>query len=309
MPPRPFRLSLSTMFLFALAQAALSGCEDKKSAPAPSVTLGLSAASATWTKIAGDFGGKLGALKKDQGQLAASLKAHTVSDEDGLGKYVHTQIETKLGAQTSQVGALEERLAKHRAAVDEAMKKSDRVALTGAVNDAIVDLGAQEKQFATWKTELSDLNRGFNAVRTSAEEAAKHSGSELNFADLDFKAGSAEMDFSKKSSKDAFARLLGFAKSCKELTFELHGHTSREGDAQVNEKLSLDRAQAVRKALVEKGVEASKITATKGLGSSKSLAPEPNPGSPEEKAMKPEELTQIRTLNRRIEVDVVSACP
>lgn len=55
------------------------------------------------------------------------------------------------------------------------------------------------------------------------------------------------------------------------LKIEIVGHTSNEGNEKHNEKLSVKRAEAVKKYLTQKGIESSRMK-TKGLGSSNPMA-------------------------------------
>ncbi len=67
---------------------------------------------------------------------------------------------------------------------------------------------------------------------------------------------------------------------------EVGGHTSGEGDAGANMKLSGDRASAVMKALTERGVDKSKLS-SKGYGVTKPIGDNATAGG--------------RVLNRRVE--------
>lgn len=67
---------------------------------------------------------------------------------------------------------------------------------------------------------------------------------------------------------------------------EVGGHTSAEGDAGANMKLSKDRAEAVMKALVERGIEKTKLT-SKGYGITKPIGNNADAGG--------------RVQNRRVE--------
>lgn len=75
-----------------------------------------------------------------------------------------------------------------------------------------------------------------------------------------------------------------------EIKLEISGHTSSEGDAERNKKLSLDRADAVKAYLVGKGIDEKRVQ-TRGAGSSEPVADEKQPGGMEK--------------NRRIEFKVI----
>ena len=50
-----------------------------------------------------------------------------------------------------------------------------------------------------------------------------------------------------------------------ELKFSIEGHTDSDGDNELNQQLSKDRAQAVLKQLVSMGIENTRLT-SKGFG-------------------------------------------
>lgn len=71
---------------------------------------------------------------------------------------------------------------------------------------------------------------------------------------------------------------------------EVGGHTSAEGDAAANMKLSQDRAAAVMKALIDRGIDKNKLTA-KGYGITKPIGDNSDAGG--------------RVKNRRVEFVVM----
>ncbi len=75
------------------------------------------------------------------------------------------------------------------------------------------------------------------------------------------------------------------------IRLEVSGHTSSEGDAQTNQQLSQDRAQAVKDYLVQKGVDPARIQ-VRGAGSSEPIADNATPAG--------------RMKNRRIEFRILS---
>ena len=84
--------------------------------------------------------------------------------------------------------------------------------------------------------------------------------------------------------------LTDFLKRNPDLKVELAGHTDNVGGANYNMKLSADRAEVVRQALVGNGIDESRLTA-KGYGASKPVAPN--------------DSEEHRALNRRTEMIII----
>ena len=87
---------------------------------------------------------------------------------------------------------------------------------------------------------------------------------------VSFLSGSARLD---ATSIRAINSLAAVAVPCVEadLELEVSGHTDASGDAEQNQILSQDRAEAVRNALIERGVPVRAITAI-GFGDSQPVA-------------------------------------
>ncbi|MCR4812909.1 MAG: OmpA family protein [Bacteroidales bacterium] len=100
---------------------------------------------------------------------------------------------------------------------------------------------------------------------------------EDNFNAAEFMQGKADLSEEAKFVLHDLGKLMN---NYPELKLRIEGHTSAEGDAEVNQKLSEERAQAAVTFLVEhEGVDASRLEA-KGFGSSK-LKNSDDPMSPE----------------------------
>lgn len=93
-----------------------------------------------------------------------------------------------------------------------------------------------------------------------------------------------------EDSQSGIQILADFLKRNPELRVELAGHTDNVGSEKYNQKLSADRAEVVRQALVNKGVEEKRLTA-KGYGSTKPLVPN--------------DSDEHRALNRRTEMIII----
>jgi outer membrane protein OmpA-like peptidoglycan-associated protein len=107
-----------------------------------------------------------------------------------------------------------------------------------------------------------------------------------------FETGRAEIDASSTSLLDAVAGALQDHPEVGRVVIE--GHTDAQGGDAVNERLSRDRADAVRGYLIEKGVEPGRLE-TRGFGSSQPVA---DNGTPEG-----------REANRRVAFVVAAPAP
>jgi len=104
-----------------------------------------------------------------------------------------------------------------------------------------------------------------------------------------FDQGSARIEEASKVLLDEVARAL---KPCRGSIIAIGGHSDSVGDAAVNLKLSQDRAEAVRDALVARGLPRDSLRAA-GYGTSRPV----------------EGLDPTDPANRRIEFSVISIAP
>ncbi|UWQ22722.1 OmpA family protein [Jannaschia sp. W003] len=93
--------------------------------------------------------------------------------------------------------------------------------------------------------------------------AAAQDGAKLSFA-----PGAAVIE---AESADLLGTLVGHLKDCERVSFEVAGHTDSQGGEEMNQSLSQQRADAVRLALIERGVPPSQLTA-RGYGEAQPIA-------------------------------------
>jgi outer membrane protein OmpA-like peptidoglycan-associated protein len=99
-----------------------------------------------------------------------------------------------------------------------------------------------------------------------------------------FSTGKASFQSGVSDQLDAFVAIMN---KYPKATFLIEGHTDSIGTEKVNQKISDNRAAAVKAYFVEKGVDATRIE-TKGFGESNPVAENM--------------LKAGRTLNRRVEI-------
>ena len=147
----------------------------------------------------------------------------------------------------------------------------------GAVNDA-AKAALDKIEFATGSvgSQLMDyISTGANGEKV------------FTFNNLTFASGSSTIQAASYGEVDNLAAIL---KTYEDVNIAIEGHTDNTGNAAMNEKLSLARAEAVKARLESTGIDASRISAA-GFGSA---TPKETNDTPEGRAM-----------NRRIEVRIV----
>jgi OmpA-OmpF porin, OOP family len=111
----------------------------------------------------------------------------------------------------------------------------------------------------------------------------------LTLGDVLFDTGAATL---KPGAATTIDRLAQFMRDYPERSVRIEGHTDAAGSDEANQALSERRAQAVREALVTRGLDAARI-ATLGFGEARPIAGNDSPGG--------------RQQNRRVEIVVSDA--
>lgn len=124
-------------------------------------------------------------------------------------------------------------------------------------------------------------------VDLDVDLAPLEAGHSTTMRNLFFASGSAALEESSNADIDQIEQLLA---SNDTLRLEISGHTDNSGPAELNERLSHARANAVRDRLLQRGVAQERLLAV-GFGDSRPVAPN---GSEANKA-----------LNRRTEIKVL----
>lgn len=110
---------------------------------------------------------------------------------------------------------------------------------------------------------------GGEVVELNVYPVEINAGDTLTIKNIQFEFNSSSLTADSKAGIEKIAELL---QSHPEFNAELAGHTDNVGNENYNQILSAERANAVRDALINIGVDAKRLTA-KGYGSSKPIAP------------------------------------
>jgi len=113
----------------------------------------------------------------------------------------------------------------------------------------------------------------------------------VNLGDVLFDTGRATL---KPAAREKLSKLAGILLAYPgQLTLEIEGHTDSVGSEELNNKLSLNRAQSVSDYLTTAGVKTDKVKAVRGFGKSKPIATN--------------DTAAGRQMNRRVEVVIDDA--
>jgi outer membrane protein OmpA-like peptidoglycan-associated protein len=157
-----------------------------------------------------------------------------------------------------------------------------------ATRELEVQARATEEQTAAARA-AEERSRDLESELEQLEARDTDRGLVLTLGDVLFDTGGATL---KPGAATTIDRLAQFMRDYPERSVRIEGHTDSAGSDEANQALSERRAQAVRAALVERGLEAQRI-ATLGYGEARPIAGNESPGG--------------RQQNRRVEIVVSDA--
>jgi len=173
--------------------------------------------------------------------------------------------------------------ARTAAAVSEADRLRRENEAQRAANQADLDRAAKDKaQAEAEKAELrAQLLRQFNAVLQTRDTAR---GLIVNMSDVLFDTGKYSL---RPLAREKLAKVAGIVSGHPGLRLDVEGHTDSVGGDEYNQRLSEQRAAAVRDYLVQEGMATSSVTA-RGFGETQPVASN--------------ETAKGRQQNRRVEL-------
>ena len=130
---------------------------------------------------------------------------------------------------------------------------------------------AQAKETALARREAELAGAAADALRTRINDLRATRGSQgmqMSLDDLAFAPGQSSL---RAEAGESIAKVVEFVSEDPSKSIRIEGHTDSTGSANVNQVLSQKRADAVRDALLNAGIDGSRMTAV-GLGSDQSVA-------------------------------------
>jgi outer membrane protein OmpA-like peptidoglycan-associated protein len=217
------------------------------------------------------------ASKADKKTIISTARQTVQFSEDARALSVQRQDEERIANERAAAAAKAKAEAEATAATEatEAKRKSDEEAqrqaeLSAAKEDALrakedaakAEAERARKAQADLRAQLLDQ---FNRVLATRDTPR---GLVVNMGDVLFDTGKFNL---RPEAREALAKLSGIVLAHPGLNLEVEGHTDSTGSDQLNQKLSEDRAAAVRGYLVEQGLPDSSVS-SKGFGKTMPVA-------------------------------------
>jgi outer membrane protein OmpA-like peptidoglycan-associated protein len=166
-------------------------------------------------------------------------------------------------AQQSQLEAQQSQLAAERARAAQAEADADRARAEAAAAEA--QAAAANRTAESANAVREKLRAQLNSVLATSESAR---GLIVNMSDVLFDTGKYTL---KPNTQVSLAKVSGILQAYPGLKLQVEGYTDSVGSDDYNQKLSENRADAVRNFLITQGVQTDNITST-GYGKAKPVA-------------------------------------
>ncbi len=173
--------------------------------------------------------------------------------------------QSQLEAQQSQMKAQQAALDAERAKAAQAQADAERARAEAAAALAQANAAAANKSADEANAVREKLRSQLNSVLATSESAR---GLIVNMSDVLFDTGKYTL---KPNTQISLAKVSGILQAYPGLKLQVEGYTDSTGSEQFNQKLSENRADAVRDFLVTQGVQPDNISAT-GYGQAKPVA-------------------------------------
>jgi outer membrane protein OmpA-like peptidoglycan-associated protein len=173
--------------------------------------------------------------------------------------------ESQMQAQQSQLQAQQSQLEAERSQAAQAQADADRARAEAEAADARARAAEANKSANDANTVRERLRAQLNSVLATSESAR---GLIVNMSDVLFDTGRYTL---KPGTQISLAKVSGILQAYPGLKVQVEGYTDSVGSDEYNQKLSENRANAVRDFLITQGVQPNNITAA-GYGKTKPVA-------------------------------------
>jgi len=146
---------------------------------------------------------------------------------------------------------------------------------------------AQKQGFLLFELALPAVTLKGDTLTTQITLVPEQKGTTITLDNVLFKLGTDEL---VPEANEAINVLVGIMNNNPALRIQLSGHTDNRGDAEANMRLSLSRAETVKAALVQKGIDPMRVI-TRGYGGYRPKVPNNSEAN--------------RRLNRRVEFTII----
>jgi outer membrane protein OmpA-like peptidoglycan-associated protein len=190
----------------------------------------------------------------------------------------------KIEAEKAERAAAEE-----RARREEASRQAEAAQLAAKAREEAARIETERARAETARAKQerdAALQKLYVSLSEILDTQRETRGFIVNLGDVLFETGRASL---KPAAREKLSKLAGILLAYPgQLTLEIEGHTDSVGSDELNNKLSLNRAQSVSDYLTTAGVKAERIKAVRGFGKTKPIASNDSAAG--------------RRMNRRVEV-------
>ena len=208
-----------------------------------------------------------GPLPKDQALLGAEVAYSNAKSDPAVVEYATPQLqEAKRTLEAAAQAETEEDMASLAYIANVQNQIAVFIAETRKAEKKFEELSKKKNILVTEAEQSEKAAMEYRLSGLQAKETAR--GMMLTLGDVLFVSGKAEL---QPGAIEPINQLVDFLKEHTEKTIIIEGHTDNTGSSSLNTKLSLQRAEYVQSALLQRGIPAYKITA-RGLGQSQPVA-------------------------------------
>ena len=234
----------------------------------------VSKANAMNSRVALDFAFNLGADKAWQLYIEPSLTYCLISSYryDDFQDFKYDINRSKFAIKAGFNYKFGNSNGTHNFAVAQLRDQSEIDGLNAKINELRADNNAKDGQLSAKDQQIADLKKKLADCESRPQTAAVVEKTEnVLQPHVIFRQGKSTIDAAQYASVEMVAK---YMKNHPDAKVKVQGYASPEGNAELNQKLSVARAEAVKTALVKKyKIAADRIT-TEGLGATDKLSSE-----------------------------------